>query len=357
MASLNPALHFAVFIHKATRFHFTVGVCQKGTDNVMGVVRVDKTTGERTVIEPIVEPQPPAPSAEPSDEPSDEPSQEPSADPSEEPFEPVPDDTVYSECNIYDVDPTQIESLMAEQIGDTPYAFSVVDLYSGRRTGSGPVEEPMSSSVLIGIPILYAVNQELEAGNLTLDTMVPVVSGKSARGSLSGYDEMSVENLLKAMLRYSSGDAICTLMDCIGKDRINEICHRKGFTSVGLNNYIGETVDNDPSDNYVSAQDTCGMLFELYNGDGEIDRTWLRENFGIIEGSYQNSGLGSRLEGVIGSFNGVKADKFNEVVLVERDGWAYVMALFSNGAAAADIMSGMSDVGAYVDEMMIAPEP
>ena len=131
----------------------------------------------------------------------------------------------------------------------------------------------------------------------------------------------------------------------------------KGFTSVGLNNYIGETVDNEPSDNYVSAQDTCGMLFELYNGDGEIDRTWLRENFGIIEGSYQNSGLGSRLEGVIGSFNGVKADKFNEVVLVERDGRAYVMALFSNGAAAADIMSGMSDVGAYVDEMMIVPEP
>ena len=52
---------------------------------------------------------------------------------------------------------------------------------------------------------------------------------------------------------------------------------------------------------------------------------------------------------MVGSFNGVKSDKFNEIVLVERGGRAYVMCVMANGASSGQILSGMNDVGRYVD--------
>ena len=148
-------------------------------------------------------------------------------------------------------------------------------------------------------------------------------------------------------------------MDAVGKERINEICYDHNYKSVLLNNYIGETTDNDlMSDNFVSTNDLCRMFLELYCNDDthEINRPYLLENFGIRDDSLQNSGLGSVVEGVVGSFNGVKSDKFNEIILVERDGRAYVMSLMANGVPYSQILSGMRAVGSYVDPLLMAGE-
>ena len=306
---------------------YTFGICPAGKDTVLGVLQVDKYTGAVTVVQEYAPEESSGPKVP--------------GGPSEA-------------CGTEDVSIQTVRNSMQNAVGSgASYSFAVMDLYSGSASGTSNWDTPMSSSVLIGIPLLYAVNQEVMDGNLLMTEYVDVVSGKSPRGSLSGHSTMMVRDLLTAMLRDSSGDAICTLMDRIGKNRVNQICHDHGFTSVSLTNYIGSTVDNTASDNYVSSRDLCAMLYELYNGSGPVDRSYLIDNFGITSGDYQNSGLGRSLSGVVGSFNGVKTDKFNEVILVERNGRAYVMALMANGAGARDIMSGMNSVGSYVDSVLM----
>lgn len=331
---------------------FTVGVYKEGTDILCGIIGVDRLTGERSVIAEV---DFSAAETEPSDtEPPDTewigPSEgigfEGNTDPDRGPVE---------ACNVEDVTEDAVISLMEESVPGANYAFTVLDLYSGAYSGTDWQGEQMSSSVLIGIPVLYAVNQEILDGNLSMDTELSVVSGKSSRGSLIGVKTMTVADLLDAMLRRSSGDAICTLIHAIGKDRINEICYDRGYWCVTVNNYIGETVDYDPdSDNFVSTCDLCRMMFELYCGEetADINRQYLLDHFGITEGSYLNDGLGKYVDGVVGAFNGVKSDKFNEIILVERGGRAYVMALMANGASVSDILNGMSGVGEYVDRVI-----
>ena len=56
---------------------------------------------------------------------------------------------------------------------------------------------------------------------------------------------------------------------------------------------------------------------------------------------------------MVGSFNGVKSDKFNEIILVERNNRAYIMCLMANGASNASILSGMNSIGSYVDGVLI----
>ena len=330
---------------------FTVGVYKEGTDILCGIIGVDRKTGERSVIAEVdFSAAETEPETEPSDTawtgPEEGPGFEGNTDPDRGPVE---------ACNVEDVNQDAVIYELEEAIPGASYTFTVLDLYNGAYCGTDTQGDPMSSSVLIGIPVLYAVNQEILDGNLTMESELSVVSGKSSRGSLIGVKTMTVADLLDAMLRKSSGDAICTLIHAIGKDRINGICADHGYWSVDVNNYIGETVDYDPdSDNFVSTCDLCRMMFELYCGEetADINRQYLLDHFGITEGSYLNDGLGKYVDGVVGAFNGVKSDKFNEIILVERGGRAYVMALMANGASVSDILNGMSGVGEYVDRVI-----
>lgn len=323
---------------------FTVGVYRPGTDVLCGIVDVDKATGECTVVQPVnLEPDAPAPSDPGATEmPRFYGNTDPELGPTEA-------------SNLSHISFDDIADLMNDNAPGADYALTVLDLYSGERAGNDRMKEGMSSSVLIGIPVIYALNHELEAGELTMDTVLPVVSGMSARGSLSGVESMTVRDLLTAVLRDSSGDAICTLMDAIGWDRISEICDDAGYESVRINNYIGRTVDNDEyADNFVSTADLCGMFLELYCGQdtAEINRAYLLEHFGVTADEHESNGLGKYLEGVVGSFNGLKSDKFNEILLVERDGRAYVIAMLANGAPYGDIQDAMAQIGYYLDAML-----
>ena len=346
-----------VKVRSETSETFTVDVYRPDGD-LAGTIEVNKTSGTCKVVQPLdfsehtsepePEPEPSASSSEPSGETGEtgEIGMSWNTDPKLGPT---------LACSVGSVSAAEVSDRMKSAASGANYSFTVLDIFSGESSGTETQTDKMSSSVLIGIPVLYAVSHEIEAGELTMDSVVPVVSGKSGRGSLSGRSEMKVRDLLETMLRDSSGDAICTLMDAVGKTKVNKICHDAGYASVELNNYIGETVDNAASDNYVSSYDLCRMLCELYTAgsDAAINRDYLLENFGINSGSYINDGLGKNLDGVVGSFNGVKSDKFNEIILVERNNRAYVMCLMANGVSNASILSGMNSIGSYVDGVLI----
>ena len=259
---------------------------------------------------------------------------------------------------VHEIDSDYVDSLMSRNAGNAEYSFAVVDAANGELEGSSNAENQMSSSVLIGIPIMYAVEKDIEENRLNLDEMVPVVATQGSRGSLYGYTSMSVGDLLNYMLRNSSGDAINSLMDYMGIDHINDVCHADGFTSVELVAHIGQTEDYvSGRDNFVSSQDLARILYTLYSnpktGYGYVNESFLRSNFGI-QGNLSNSGLGKNLSGVIGSFNGVKAKKFNELLLVDHgDGRVYIVAMMANGADYdKNLLPGFTEVGSYIDGVM-----
>ena len=241
----------------------------------------------------------------------------------------------------------------------TSYSYAVVDLNTGEMVGTSMNTE-MSSSVIIDIPILYALAKEMESGSVTMETQVPVVSGKSARSSLSAYagKSLSVEFLLEKMFSESSGDAACSLMNYLGMDHINQICHDAGYPNCWVRNYIGTSgIDYTSRDNVVSAADVCGMLDELYNGTNPyINASFLENNMRMDKGvSYSNDGLGRNVpfSNLKLYFNGIKNDKYNEVILVnDGNGHRYAVCYLACYTASANLMTAAKQVGGYVDGVM-----
>ena len=273
----------------------------------------------------------------------------------------IPDHTInwpnpYT-SNVHSVDSTEVASIMRNKASGATYSFAVIDMNDGSMAGSTNVDDPMSSSVLIGIPIMYVVDKEIEEGRLSLDDEIPVIATQGSRGSLYGYDRMTVRDLLQHMLRDSSGDAINSLMDYIGRDRINQICHDNGFASVQLVAHIGQTEDYSATkDNYVSSGDLAQILYLLYTSDagsGRINKNFLEQYYGI-QGNLSNNGLGKNLRGSVRSFNGVKAKKFNELILVDNgDGQVYAIAMMAYGAEYDKVLlPAYTEVGDYVDGVM-----
>ena len=295
------------------------------TGNLRYVLRADRRTGEITVAASY-----PEPTASESIE------------------DGVPEE---ERTNLGAVREDTIRDYMASRVSKTTYSYTVVDLNTGNFTGSGNQEDPMSSSVLIGIPVMYAVNKLAAEGTLSLSQKINIQDlGGGGRGAMTS-STMTVEELLQYMLKASSGAAINNLASYIGMDRINRICRDAGYDSVSYVNYIASPsiVDYTSSDNYVSTRDLCGMLYELYNGDGVIDRRFLENNFGITVGTEANDGLGKRVEGTIGSFNGRKDSKYNDLILVRRDGRVYAVAMMAYGDKYTAIMNAMDGVGKYID--------
>ena len=249
------------------------------------------------------------------------------------------------------VQPDTVANYMSSRVSKTTYSYTVVDLKTGRYSGSDNQEDPMSSSVLIGIPVMYAVNRMAENGELSLSDSVSIQNlGGGGRGTMTS-TRMTVEELLRYMLQASSGAAINNLANYIGMDRVNRICHDAGYDSVSFVNYIASPyiTDYSSSDNYVSTRDICGMMYELYNSDGPIDRRFLENNFGITMGTDKNDGLGKRVSGTLGSFNGRKETKYNDLILVERNNKAYAVVMMAHGDKYTAIMNAMDGIGDYVD--------
>lgn len=260
------------------------------------------------------------------------------------------------------VDPQRLEKLIADAGSKTRIAVAVVDLTTGEFTGSEAMHEQLSSSVLIDLPILYTVAQKVADGSLTMDASVPVITGSGGRGSLNAFKgkSLTVSEVLQYVFLYSSNDATNSMIEFLGKDAVNDYCHKAGYTSVKVSNRIGKTQANTDNDNYVSAADLCGMLDELYNGDNPaINRDFLQHNLSLAgSDKTANKGLSKQLSGaLIGSFNGYTDKKYNEIVWVEYSDCAYAMAFLANGTGADKLRRIASDLGAYIDEALrTAPE-
>ena len=254
------------------------------------------------------------------------------------------------------LDAAHVESLLRGHSTAAAYSWCLVDTATGESFGSENRDTGLSASALVDLPILYAVAKKVEAGELSMDSPITVSTTSNGRGSLAGYygAQFTLAEMLDFVLARSSNDASNSLMDHIGIDVINSLCHEAGFESVRLTNHIGSTVENTDSDNYISAHDAAAIVDTLFRADGAIDGAYLTEHMRIADGDRNaNRGLGRRIgEAMIGNHNGSTAYKYNEVILARAGGRTYALCFMANGADATWLQSAAAEIGEYCQSIM-----
>ena len=92
------------------------------------------------------------------------------------------------------------------------------------------------------------------------------------------------------------------------------------------------------------------MLAEMYsNTFTSIGKQFLRDNM-VIQDSTAKEGLiaGMSSNLTVMNLNGQKADKYNEVVIVDDGTKAYVIAFMSNGGDLSSLKRAAKEIGSYM---------
>ena len=218
-------------------------------------------------------------------------------------------------------------------------AVFIYDLDENEEYPGEGSEEAMYASATITVPILYAAAYLLDEAEITLDERIVYVNSIGGRGEASPEQregqEFPLSYYLMTMLSYSDNNCMNTLMDYIGRDRINLICHNAGFTSVDLQRSIVEEV-TDGTENYVSPRDLVMMVKELYNGRFTfIGREFMEQYFRVDEFDPIVTVLGNApsIENAALFLNqdGKTDTRYSEVAVVEKDSHRFVIGIMVNG--------------------------
>ena len=132
-------------------------------------------------------------------------------------------------------------------------------------------------------------------------------------------------------------------------DTLESICHKNGFDSVRINGRLMETKDNTSSDNYISAKDLCGMIYQLYSNkfSGGINRSFLTRYMHLQDGS-DDSGLCGSIHCDYYNLNGVKNNKYNEIAIIDNNVTPYAIAYLANDADMERLQEVAATLGEYV---------
>lgn len=257
--------------------------------------------------------------------------------------------------NAEKIDPAVLDSIVKQCTGAQNYAISIVDMNTGAKAGTANKNANLSSSVLIDIPIMYTIAKKVDEGAMSLDDTVTFQWTAEGRGILGRGDagkNYSIKELVGYMFRFSDNNATNSLLDHLGMSTICDVCHTAGYPSVTIVNHIGSTTDNTGSDNFVSAEDVSGMLYELYNDKYALGRSFLQENMHVTD-SQSNPGLGRNISpALFMNINGLKTDKYNEAAIVDDGRTVYAITFLGNGDAMESLQNAAAAVGQHVYDTM-----
>ncbi len=302
-------------------------------------------------------PAAPAPDETPTTEVEPEPAPGPEPEPAPEPGpapDPLPDEPIgpVDPSDVLLLDAHGMDNYMSSAASGATWAYAVMDVSDGTIVGSDRMYDTLSSSALLDIPILYTCAVLSDEGVISLDTNIRIERATAGRTQLANRvgRSMSVYDLLCYMLQYSDNTASNTLMGDLTFRTINETCAKHGYNSVSLNNYILSTTDYTDNDNYVSCADLCGMLRELYSDEySSIGSLFLQQNM-VIRDAAGAKGLGQTVPGSVRfmNLNGQKADKYNEVAIVDDGTDAYVIAFMGCRSTMDRMVAAAATCGEYV---------
>lgn len=261
-----------------------------------------------------------------------------------------PEDVPLSELS--KLDGSYLSDMVSGYAPSATWSWAVMDIAAGDITGSSSMEESLSASALVNIPILYTVAARVDAGLMSLSDPVYISRPTAGRTQLSDNvgSSMSVQELLTYMLQYSDNIASNSLMEHLGFGLINSTCAEAGYGSVNLNNYLLSTEDYTANENYVSCADLCRMLSAIYDNQFScLGKRFLQE-YMVIQDSYAYQGLGAYVPGgtTFMNLNGQKSNKYNEVAIVDDGDCAYVVAFMSGMDDGTKLQYAAQDCGYYI---------
>lgn len=184
-----------------------------------------------------------------------------------------------------------ITNVKAEDLGLTEGAKSsiLIEASTGEIIHESNANERYAPASMTKIMSLILIMEELEKGNLSLDEKVKVSATAASMGGSQIYlesgEEMTVNDLLKAICVGSANDAVVTLAERISGTeeafvfKMNEKVKSMGLKNTNFKNATGL----DTANHYSSAYDMASMARELvrhkkileYSG---IYETYLRQN-------------------------------------------------------------------------------
>lgn len=293
-------------------------------------------------------------------QPSADETKEPSPTPEETPEQPAVDPTVQEELQV----PSPVESLENGRISDlvsahapkAAWSVAVLDLEDETCYSSQTAGEGQSASAMVMIPVLYTIAAQADDGALALNTPIPITQNLGGRTQLANQvgKSVEVETLMRYMLQYSDNIATNTLLEALGFSTVEDVCRQAGFSSVTVANYLMATEDYTTNDNYVSAEDLCGMLAALY-GDtfSAFGRDFLRQYMHLQDDTVASGLLNAAPSDVSTlNLNGQKTDKYNEVAIFDDGAHAYVVAFLGHGDSLERLQQAAKEVGSYCIETL-----
>jgi len=267
----------------------------------------------------------------------------------------VPSEPTYTEllnpADLYDFD--EVESLISAWTDTSNVSFLAASLTTGDYSGNN-VSTAKRASSLVAVPVLYAACELIYQGEADLDTPVTFHYTVENAGYLaSSYDgtDFTLVELLRFMLHFRDYNAINSLIDFIGTDRINSILNGYGYSSVNVTGHLTKDYD----ENYVSAVDLGGMLWEFYNDYYPCYWDIVTEGFVLDDiwgdGLVWDDGLAwyiYRSDTYI-QFNGYTDSLFNEILLMDfGDGGICAMVFLGSDEELSTLRSVAADLGYYV---------
>ena len=254
---------------------------------------------------------------------------------------------------LMDID--SLKSIANAKSSKAVYSTCIYDFTTNKYSGSSNYQTAMSSSVLIDIPILYAVAVMEEQNLLSLDDRITFHYTTDGRGELKKSDDgklFTIRNLLSIMFRSSDNNVTNTFLNFFGYESIEDICHMNGYSSVKIANLIGKTTDYTSNDNYISAYDLCMMSRELYSDRYYIGKQFL-ESYMVVTDSAGLEGIGRDISySHFMNINGVKKEKFNELAIVENGDKTYIVAFLSNSDKLETLESIAAAFGNHINNIL-----
>ena len=244
-------------------------------------------------------------------------------------------------------------------IANASKSVYVMDITRMQQYNLENADIPQIASALVVVPILFTVADDLESGRIAgINADVTVRISSAGRGHLaSDYADgtlISLDNMLRYALSYSDNNAINSLIDYLGKEHINEVCHNAGYASVDVQTKIGEY--SDGRNIYLSAKDTAMMLNSMYQDHfSVINRSYLMTHFILDSSDGSNIGMyetGQTCQSFL-NMNGTMNDKYNEIGLfVRSDGEVFIICSLACNSTQDQCVSMAKAVAVKVNALL-----
>jgi D-alanyl-D-alanine carboxypeptidase len=248
-----------------------------------------------------------------------------------------------------------------ESSSGPPYAAIVLDANSGNVLHAANADELRYPASLTKIMTLYLLFEQLDAGELKLDSPLPVSENASAQAptklGLKPNQTINVEDTIRGLVTKSANDAAVVVAEAIGGDeqRFADMMTRKAH-ALGMSRTVYRNASGLPSDEQVTtARDQALLGRAIQERFPRYYRYFATPSFTYHGETLRNHNhLLGQVEGLDGIKTGyTQASGFNLVTSVRRNN-RHIVSVVLGGSSAGARDARMRSL---IEEYIVAAAP